>query len=156
MEKGLPLSAEFTVRLPVVAAYDIVNHRRKEFSGGKGSARFSVDLKPGRGSIIVVLPRPIAKVSLNAPRRLKRGEDFSIEAFAADKRGKGFSAVLPIEIQFSSGGKVLPGTGFYATDRSGKLVYKDTVALNLPRGKAVLTVRCLASGLSASREIMID
>ena len=156
MEKGLPLSADFTVGIPAAAAYDIVRHQLKSFSSEKGISKFSVDLKPGSGSIIVLLPRPVAGVSLNAPKAVKRGEDFCIEAFPSDKNGKSFKAVLPMAIQFISNGKTLPGTGFYATDSSGKLVFRDTAALNMPRGKAIFRVKCLTSGLSTSKEIIID
>jgi len=155
MEKGVPLSSEFTVRLPFAAAYDIVRHEPKSFSRSGNIGKFSVNLKPGSGSILVLLPRSIADVALKVPETISRGQNFSIEAFAVDKNGKVFKAILPMEVKFLSGETVLPGTGYYATDRNGKLIIDETAAFNMPQGKATLTVRCLVSGLNISRDIMV-
>jgi hypothetical protein len=155
MEKGLPLEAEFTVGLPFGAAYDIVKHEPKSFTRVGNGGKFSVSLKPGSGTILVLLPRPVAGVELKAPETIVRGEDFTVEAFPADENGKPFKAILPLEVTFTSGETVLPGTGYYATDKEGKLVLRDTAALNMPTGKAVLTVKSLTSGKTVSREILI-
>jgi len=155
MEKGVPLETDFTVGLPFGAAYDIVGHEPKSFSRIENAGKFSVSLNPGSGTIIVLLPRPVAGVELKVPETLTRGEDFTVEAFPADENGKPFKAVLPLEVTFTSGETVLPGTGFYATDKDGKLILRDTAALNMPTGKAVLTVKCLTSGKSISKEVLI-
>lgn len=156
MEKGLPLSASFTVDLPAGYAYDIVRHAPKPFARKGGRLEFGVELEPGSGSIIVLLPRQIAKVNVDIPSVLKRGENFAVKASVADSDGRNFKAVLPLEITIASGNAKLPGTGFYATKADGSFALNDTVALNMPKGKATLTVRCLTSGITTSKEVEIQ
>ena len=156
MEKGLPLSAGFTAALPCSAAYDLVSHRTMAFKQKSGKTEFQLELRPGSGSIIALLPRPIAGIRLKAPDRIKRGSDYAIEVSQIDSKGKPFRAVLPLEIRFAFNGKPLPGSGFYATGKDGVFTLKDTAALNLPEGKAVMTVKCLASGKTSSKAIVIQ
>ena len=156
MEKGLPLSAEFTASIPCSAAYDLVNHRAMPYKRTPGKTAFKLNLKPGSGAIIILLPRPVASIRVNAPDRIKRGSDYVFEFTPVDAAGKAFRAVLPLEVRFTCNGRTLPGTGFYATDINGKFILKDTAALNLPEGKAVVSVKCLASGRAADKEITLQ
>ncbi len=114
-----------------------------------------MDLTPGWGSVILGLPRKIAGVKITAPAKLERGKDFSIGASIVDKKGRAFKAVLPLEVTFTRGKAVLPGTGFYATDKDGVFKLDDTAALNMPAGKATLTIRCLASGKATTKTIEV-
>ncbi|MBR4663586.1 MAG: hypothetical protein IKO93_06910 [Lentisphaeria bacterium] len=155
MEKGLPLKASFSAALPCGAVYDLVDHRPMPFVFKDGKTEFQLDLKPGSGSIIVLLPRPIERIELTAPDCIRRGENYRIKAAVTDSSGKPFHAVLPLEIRFTANGKELPGSGFYATEKNGAMVLDDRAALNLPEGKAELTVKCLSSGKTVSREITI-
>ncbi|MBO4512447.1 MAG: hypothetical protein J5746_06745 [Victivallales bacterium] len=157
MEKGLPIKGSISAitDFPMAAAYDLVAHKEIGWADTNGSYSFFVDLEPGWGSIILALPEKIAGVSMKAPEKLTRGKDFSINAFIVDKKGRAIKAVLPLEVTFKQGETILPGTGFYATDKDGVFKLDDTVALNMPTGKATLTIRCLASGKVATKTIEV-
>ena len=105
---------------------------------------------------MLLLERPIDKVLLEAPRKIKRGTKFRVRCRITDKNGKNINAVLPVKLQLTdSAGRILPGSGFYAADK-GSFSLNEIMAPNAAAGKMKLELRCLASGKTATAEAEIQ
>ena len=156
-EKGLPNSGTVTVRRTAEAAYDLTAHTMIPLKKGSGQVSFAVDLAPGDGKVILLLPRPIAgaEVKLQSPgasRGIAPGEEFVLSCAVRDTSRNCVSTVLPVEVILTAdNGLQLPGSGFYAAEQ-GKLLLKEVLPSNLPPAvkRVTATLRCLASGKTAS------
>ena len=155
-EKGLRNTGVISVAHPAAAACDLVRHRQIKLEQKKNGVAFNVDLAPGDGTVVLLLERPIDKVLLEAPRKIKRGTKFRVRCRITDKNGKNINAVLPVKLQLTdSAGRILPGSGFYAADK-GSFSLNEIMAPNAAAGKMKLELRCLASGKTATAEAEIQ
>ena len=156
-EKGLPNKGTVTVRRRAEAAYDLTAHTMIPLKKGPDGVSFAVDLAPGDGKVILLLPRPIAgaEVKMQSPKAsqgIARGEEFVLSCTVRDTSSNTVSTVLPVEVTLiADNGLQLPGSGFYAAEQ-GQLLLKEVLPSNLPLSvkRVTVTVRCLASGKTAS------
>ena len=155
MEKGLPLSGSVTVNHAAAAAYDLVKHQAVPLKKGKNAVTFNVNLGGGDGTLVLLLEKPIAGVAIADTAALEKGKDFSLKISVLDNSGKAINACLPLEVVLTDAqGKRLPGSGYYATEK-GVLDFKEIVAANLQGNSIKVTVKCLASGKAASKNIVV-
>ena len=146
MEKGLANSGTVTVNHSSKAAYDLVAHKAVPFKSNANTTTFDVKLAPGDGSLVLLLDQVIGKVKV-AQTMAERGKPYTLTIQVLDTKGNPVKAILPLEVKMTdSANNALPRSGFYATDANGKLVIKDTAAVNMAAGKATTTVRNLADG----------
>ena len=153
-EKGLPNSGRVTVRRRAEAGYDLTAHKPVTLKKGPDGVSFDVDLAPGDGKIILLLPRPIAgtEIKLQSSKEIARGEAFVLSCAVRDSSGNCVPTVLPVEVTLTAdNGLQLPGSGFYAAEQ-GQLLLKEVLPSNLPGAvkHVTVTLRCLASGKNAS------
>ena len=155
-EKGVPNSGRVTVFHPAAAAYDLVKHREIPLQQGKNQCSFNVATGPGDGKLILLLDRKIKAVSVDLPGEIKQGSAFALQLRLCDSSGKNIQAILPVEVTLTdSSGRVLPGSGFYATAPDGSLKISELMAPNAACGSMKVTVRCLASNVQSFRHAQI-
>ena len=93
---------------------------------------------------------------MRMPEKVKCGEAFEIQFRILDGNGHPVKAILPVEIQLiSSGGMMLPGSGFYAAE-NGVLTIREVMASNLSAGKIQVIGTCLASGKKSCMTVYTD
>ncbi len=117
---------------------------------------FAVELAPGDGKVILLLPHAIGELrlthkKLQTPEGIARGEKFVLDCEIQDTEGKNIPAHLPIELTLTAdNGLKLPGSGFYAAEE-GKFQLQEILPTNLPHTVKNFTIvlRCLASGKNA-------
>ncbi len=162
-EKGLPNSGMITVRHKAAAAYDLVEHKEIPLKKTESYCSFKTALPPGGGKVILLLQKEIAgiRVKISGEKgntvSLSPGKSFTVTCDTVDKEGKNIEAILPVEISLTADNGIrLPGSGFYAAEQ-GKLLLKEVLPTNLPAAvkKITVTVRCLASGKSASKTFTV-
>ena len=154
-EKGLPNRGTIQINHPAAAAYDTAAHREiKLQNNGKGCS-FEATLPPGGGMMVLLLDKPIGKLSLKVPSKVKRGDAFILQAEIASKDGTLFKTVLPAEVTITAAdGTKLPGSGSYALN-NGKLTLRETMAPNTPVGKATVQLHCFSSGKKIEKTMEI-
>ena len=149
-EKGLPNSGTITVNHPAAAAYDLTGHKAVKLTKDKDKCSFDVSLASGGGNVFLLLDREISGVVLELPETVKRKEKFTIQCRVVDGNGSPVKAYIPVELTMvASDGTVLPGSGFYAAE-NGEISINEVMATNVSTGVVKVSVRCLASGKSAS------
>ena len=149
-EKGLSNAGTISVNHPAAAAYDLVAHREIPLEKGRENCKFDLSLAPGDGKVVLLLDKKISKLSLQLPEAVKRKSAFTVKCSVLDEKSVPVKAYIPVElVMTASDGTVLPGSGFYASV-NGELTVKEVMATNAAAGKVKVTVRCLASGKSAS------
>ena len=155
MEKGLPNNGSVTVRHPAGAAYDLVGHQPVRLTPVQGGVRFQVRLAPADGTVVLLLPRPIAGLQLLLDGPLHRGRPFTVKARILDDACNAVPAILPAELTIADAdGRILPGSGFYAAE-NGELAVTIPVPSNLPPGTITCTFRDLASGKAATTTVEV-
>ena len=149
-ENGLPNSGTITLRHSAAAAYDLVAHKEICLKNGKTSCSLDVELAPGDGKVILLLDRKIERLALKVPTCVKAKESFDIDCSVLDGKGNPIKAYIPLALELKAAdGTILPGTGYYAAV-NGRCTVKEVMASNVPAGKVTVSLRCLASGKTAS------
>ena len=146
MEKGLPNSGTVTVQSNAKAAYDLVRHQAVKLARSGKNVKYSVDLAPGDGALVLLLDQAIAGTSV-VQTMAERGKEYTLTVQVYDKNKQPVKAYIPLEITMTDvQGNRLPKNDFYTTDANGKLVISDVAAVNMIPGKVKTVVRNLADG----------
>lgn len=146
MEKGLPNSGTVTVQSNAKAAYDLVRHQAVKLARSGKNVKYSVDLAPGDGALVLLLDQAIAGTSV-VQTMAERGKEYTLTVQVYDKNKQPVKAYIPLEITMTDvQGNRLPKSDFYTTDANGKLVISDVAAVNMIPGKVKTVVRNLADG----------
>ena len=146
MEKGLPNSGTVTVQSNAKAAYDLVRHQAVKLARSGKNVKYSVDLAPGDGALVLLLDQAIAGTSV-VQTMAERGKEYTLTVQVYDKNKLPVKAYIPLEITMTDvQGNRLPKSDFYTTDANGKLVISDVAAVNMIPGKVKTVVRNLADG----------
>ena len=154
-EKGLPNSGSISVRHSAAAAYDLLEHKQIPLTTENKSCRLDISLAPGDGRVILLLDREIRGVTLQLPEKVMTKSPFRIQGSIVDAGGSPVKAYIPVELTMTaSDGTVLPGSGFYAA-QDGKVTVDEVMASNAAAGMVSVTVRCLASGKTASGKFTV-
>ena len=105
--------------------------------------------------MVLLLDRPIGKLSLTVPAKVKRSEPFTIQTEIASQDGTPIKTILPAEVTITAAdGTKLPGSGSYALS-NGKLTLRETMAPNAPSGKATVRLHCFSSGKKIEKTMEI-
>ena len=146
MEKGLSNSGTVTVQSKAQAAYDLVKHKAVKLTRSGKTVKYSVDMAPGDGALVLLLDKAIAGTAVEQTMA-ERGSEFTLTVQVYDKDKQPVKAYIPLEVTMTDAeGNRLPKSDFYTTDANGKLVIKDIAAVNMASGKVKTVVRNLADG----------
>jgi len=155
MERGLPSAARIRVHRPAGAVYDLVTHRPVPLGAADGEVAFDVALGPGGGGLYLITSRPIDRMMVETPERVRLGETVAVEVAVADGRGRDLSAVVPLRIDIADPlGRPAEPSGWYGA-RDGRLDLHLDLASNDETGVWTVRVRDLASGLLADRSFRV-
>ena len=147
MEKGLPSTAEVSVRRRVGGLYDLVAGAPAPFRRTPGGTAFDVALGPGEGKVYLLLDRPIEAVAVTATPRARLGERVRVEVAVRDALGP-VGAVVPVRLDvLDPEGRPAEFSGWYGAG-DGRLSVRLDLAANDRPGRWTVRARELASGRS--------
>jgi hypothetical protein len=132
--------------------YDLWKGGRVDVRSEDGKAVLPVSMDRFGGTLIAFYPRPIAAVTLNAPKEAKPMQTVSIEANVSDEGGA-VSGCVPVEIKLIRPDSELSPLSRVVGTEKGKASINWTPAVNDPMGKWQVTATELASGKTISAEI---
>ena len=153
-EKGLPNKGIITVNHNAAVAYDLVNHHEIPLNINKGKCSFAANLKPGDGMCVLLLDKKINTIKLSTPKQVTKGKPFLLQIDILDKDNKFINAILPLSVTLTSNEIEIPGSGYYATI-NGKLTINEILPTNLIGNKIKVTAKCLASGKTTSKWLIV-
>ena len=145
-ERGEEMDA--VIKLPRKAhVYDI---REKRYLGYADS--FKSKLEEGNVRLLSVLPEAVAAVKIDLPASVKGGEAFTL-GIGIDKNGAAYTSVAAVNFTSPSGKYgFLYAKNVHVTDAAA-LEYR--FPLNAEPGDWVITVKDVASGITASKTITV-
>ncbi len=155
MEKGLPFAGEVTLADDgtTKAVYELSRGGAVAFTRQNGRIRVPVSYETNDGRLFAFLGERIASVTVEAPKRVRRGEAVRVTFSARNAAGKPVNALLPAEIRlFDASGCELDGAGWVSL-QGGVCTVEIATNLDDPRGDYRLVCRDRASGLTAERTI---
>lgn len=116
------------------------------------SLAWHADLRYLPGTVYVCADRPIASLSVTAPRRTGPGSVVRFKASALDAQGKAFTGKLPVEVLVLDP----QGTVRYRLYRTTNRDLMLKIAGNDPAGRWTWTVTDQAAGLTAGGEFTVE
>ena len=155
MEKGQPLDAALTVRRPQGTVYDLKAGKPVKLNNSGGKLRFTAKLDKGEGRLYMITERRIAGVAVDAPERVTRGKSAPVMITVRDTSDRPIDAVVPVRVDITDAeGRLAEFSGWHAA-RAGKLTLSLDIAANEVPGAWTITVRELASGLTAQKKLLV-
>ncbi len=154
-EQGAPNAGTVDVRRETRAVYDLVKHRSVDFRSDKGVTRIPVRFDTNDGRLLLLLPKPIAAVTVSAPAKAAKGETFPLNITVNDGSSAPVKALIPIELEVTDATGAKTDDSFFACAENGKYSGSITIPLNADAGSWKIHVRELASGKSASSSVAI-
>jgi hypothetical protein len=156
MEDGLPSDATLTLRREGGVVYDLIARRQVAAEAADGRIRFPVHLGPCEGSVFLVLPRPIAKIAVQGPERIARGQSGEVAITVLDSDGRPPRAVIPLSVEIRDpDGRSAEFSGYYGAKDGVVRIHLD-MAANDVRGRWQVRAQELASGEAAAQYIRVD
>ncbi len=155
MEKGLPTETTVTVRREGGHVYDLVAHKRVDSQHTEDDMRIDVAMGPGGGQVFMITDRPIAKVSIDAPNAVRRGQQVEVNATVDDENGEAIAAVIPVHVQLLDPEQHDAELSGYYAARDGMVSVTFDLASNDAVGQWTIRVTELASGLTSDRRLRV-
>ncbi len=158
MEDGLP--SETTLRLrhsrPSSAqVYDLVAGREVAVSAGDDALAIPLQLGPCEGRLLMVTPRPITDVDVDAPQQAAVGEKVRIAVAVTDGRAP-VDAIVPVQVRISDPEGIASEFSGYHAAVGGRLTIDFDFAPNDRVGVWQVRVKELASGNVRSAYIRLS
>jgi len=155
MENGLPSKATLRLARAGGHVYDLVRSRALPSRQEGDHLCVDVELGPCDGKLLLVAPRPIEQVRVEAPPELARGQRGRIVVTVADAEGKAIDAVVPIELAIrDSEGRLAEFSGYHAAV-AGRLDVPLEIAPNDCCGVWQVEVRERASGRCSTAYVRV-
>ncbi len=145
MEKGLPVTAQVSVRRPSGTVYDLVTHQQVPVKKEAGQLTFNTRLGPGEGRVFLVTETPIEAVKLTLPSQAELGKSVPASIQIVDAQGNPLKAVVPLKVEITDAqGRPAEFSGFYGA-ADGQLRLTLALAKNDCPGRWKVRVTELAS-----------
>lgn len=155
MEKGLPNSAELSVRRRGAFVYDLVAHKVVPVKTSGNEMQFDTTFGPGDGRAYMITSQKIASVRIVAPAKAPRGKPVNLNVTIVDDKGTPLNAVVPVQLDIlDPQGRPAEFSGYYGA-KDGKLSVRLDLASNDPTGTWTIKVRELASGMSREQKVTV-
>ena len=137
-------------------AYAIPEGVQIPLAAANGRLAADLDLPPAGGRMLVLLPRPIAKISLNIDgSRLGRdGGDVTLEAVLTDAQNQVVPGGIPLRCDIRDPTGAMSDLSRYAMFSGGRWTLTAIIPANAPMGTWTATVRDLAAGRTATVELL--
>lgn len=146
MENGLGASTTITLDRADGAAYDLVDACPVPIEQKEGRLTTTLDFAPCGGRLLMVTPKPIARVTVKHAKAVNRGETVHCEIAVVDADGKPVDAVVPLQVRVrDASARSAEGSGYYAAP-GGKCTLSLDIAKNDDYGIWTIDVREGASG----------
>jgi hypothetical protein len=156
MEKGLPTSAELSVKRSSGWVYDLVYHKPVSTSTGTDQLKFQVSLGPGDGRVFMITETKIGGVRIDGPTQARLGDPLNIHVAVTDESGAPVDAVVPVQVEISDPkGRLAEFSGHYGA-MDGEISITVDLAKNSLPGKWTIRSTELASGLSCQKSCIVQ
>ncbi len=154
LEKGLPLNGvRFGMHLPLGnVAYELL--RCQEVS--VRNAEFYLDLPPAGGAIVIFLPERLTTLRLVMPPRISQGEVAAIHAELRGESGQSAPGIIPCKLDIIRPDGSVDSLSHHGAIKKGTFAFELPIPLNAPAGVWHVTIRELASGMTARGSIEVD
>jgi hypothetical protein len=131
--------------------YDVFRRSRVETRKASTLA-WRADLRYLPGTVYLCADRPIASLSVTAPRRATRASLVHFKAAALDAEGQAFTGKLPVELAVTDPSGAVRYRLYRTTNRDVLL----KIAANDPAGRWTWTVTDQATGLAAAGDFTVE
>ena len=139
------------------AVYDLVKHQAVKFTADHENITIPVDVDAGDGKLFLILNRPIARLKIEAPPNVKRGQESHFSVTALDADGNVINALIPLQIEVRNAvGAITADNSCYAVTENGEYHHALTPALNAGAGKWTITAKDLAAGTTARQTLEVE
>ena len=132
--------------------YDAFRRKPVDAKQQGDALAWHADMRYLPGTVYLCADRPIASLSVNAPRRTARGSAVRFKASALDAQGKVFAGKLPVEVVVSDPA----GNVRYRVYRTTNHDVLLKIAGNDPAGRWTWAVTDQATGLAANGEFTVE
>jgi hypothetical protein len=182
MEHGLPSRGELTLRRPAkkgtgklsrngpegasqkldlsfspfsVHVYDLLTSREVEIAQHDAVTSWPLELGPCDGGVYLVTPRPIERLTIDAPPSARLGDAIEVQIGITDRSGNLVPAVVPVDLSITDpNARPAERSGHYGAN-DGRLALSIDLATNDTPGVWRIHARERASGRSAIRFIKV-
>jgi hypothetical protein len=156
LDQGLPSAGTLSLERPGGVVYDLTTRRQVAAEAAAGTLRWPVALGPCDGSVFVVTDRPIERLDVAVPERVRAGSRAEIVATVADAAGAPVDAVIPVEVDIRDPhGRPAEPCGHHATN-GGRLALPLDVAPNDTPGAWTVRLREAATGRVAMAFFLVE
>jgi hypothetical protein len=139
------------LRDPGAAVYDVFAHKRVTPKDGVVDA----DLRSLPARLYALLPKSIARVELNGPKRLQAGQRFAWSAEVQDQDGRAIRASVPLRVRLIDAAGAVLEEQFTAAGSEGASGTMNSVH-NADPGNQTLQVTELFCGQTARLSITVE
>ncbi len=156
MENGLPSTTTITLASDTAHIYDLIQHRQViPDRASDGRLSLPLELGPCDGRLLLISPKPLLSLHLEAPGEVKRGASVTLNVEVRTTDDQPVPAVIPVRLRITdSNGVEAEGSGFYAAEK-GQLSVTLEPAPNEDPGTWQLEAVELASGMRAVRWVLV-
>ena len=150
----MPQKAQGNVALPDGAVlYNVLRRTPILYETADGRASFGLHLPPARGALVTVLPEPIDRLEIAAPKEVQAGQSVEFTVTVLGESGNIINGVLPLRIDVLDPlGRQTEWSRYTAT-QAGKRTRSIIPAVNSPKGTWMIGATDLISGKVCSAEI---
>jgi len=155
-EQGMPNAGIIDVRRETGAVYDLVKHQGVDFRSDKGITRIPVRFDTNDGRLLLLLPKPIATVSVSVPAQAAKGGTIPLNITVTDTYSRPVEALIPLKLEVTDAAGTKTDDSFFVCAENGKYSGTITIPLNAEPGSWKIHARELASGKNASSSVMVS
>lgn len=159
LEQGEPLAAQIRTPLGMGGSFVYDLTARQQLAPdllASAALRWEAQFAPASAKLYALLPQKIAKLEVDVPATVKRGESVILKARLLDPEGKPVQGVLPLRLTLrDSHGASSEYSDYYAF-KDGAWQLTGSIALNDAAGTWTVTLDDLAAGLSVTKAFTVS
>jgi hypothetical protein len=157
MENGLPSQGRLTLNQDSASVYDLTSHSLiVPNRAAEGRLIWPVKLGPGEGRVYLITPKPLLKLSLEAPATATCGNAAKVAVSLTTTDDALVPGHVPVKVDIrDANGVRAEGSGYYALEK-GRLELSLDIATNEDPGAWQIQVRDLASGMEKTQWMQVS
>ena len=157
MERLVPQTVTVRMRdgLNGAQPYDLLARRMITSTDASDGARFEVELGEVGGTIVALLPRPLAGVRITAPSFVVRDTSYAIELAVIDGSGSVVPGSHPLRVRVTAPDGSDTEYSHFACCDAGRCTFQWRPAMNDPFGAWTIAIDDLTAGTNASRIVEV-
>jgi len=147
LDDGVSQTAVLSVPDDDCVIYDALDQRLVKGEARDGRLSWRLALGPGEGRIFVVRPKAIARITINVPETVKKGDEVKVSIAVEDKGGEIATGLIPLRVTLTDSQGTPSDYSDYYLAQKGRATVTLPIATNEPSGDWSVTVRELFGGV---------